>query len=74
MGLDEKEIDRRVRAAAAFAGLEEELLEKSPFDDTQGVQRYIEAVLTQAVEQLHRMRRGQADGATDKTRPSAAAR
>ncbi len=32
MGLDEREIDRRVRASAAFAGLEEDLLEKSPFD------------------------------------------
>jgi energy-coupling factor transport system ATP-binding protein len=41
MGLDEKEIDRRVRAAAAFAGLEEELLEKSPFDLSGGQKRRV---------------------------------
>ena len=38
MGLDEKEIDRRVRAALAFSGLGEELLEKSPFDLSGGPQ------------------------------------
>ena len=41
MGLDEKDIDRRVRAAAAFAGLEEELLEKSPFDLSGGQKRRV---------------------------------
>ena len=41
MGLDEKEIDRRVRAAAAFVGLEEELLEKSPFDLSGGQKRRV---------------------------------
>lgn len=41
MGLDEKEIDRRVRASAAFAGLEEELLEKSPFDLSGGQKRRV---------------------------------
>ena len=30
MGLDEKEIDRRVRAAAYFVGLRDDQLEKSP--------------------------------------------
>ena len=40
-GLDEKEIDRRVRASAAFAGLEEELLEKSPFDLSGGQKRRV---------------------------------
>lgn len=41
MGLDEREIDRRVRASAAFAGLEEELLEKSPFDLSGGQKRRV---------------------------------
>jgi len=41
MGLDEKEIDRRVRSAAAFAGLEEALLEKSPFDLSGGQKRRV---------------------------------
>lgn len=41
MGLDEKEIDRRVCASAAFAGLEEELLEKSPFDLSGGQKRRV---------------------------------
>lgn len=39
MGLDEKEIDERVREAAAFAGLDDELLEKSPFDLSGGQKR-----------------------------------
>ena len=41
MGLDEKEIDRRVRASAAFAGLSEDLLEKSPFDLSGGQKRRV---------------------------------
>jgi len=41
MGLDEKEIDRRVRTALAFAGLGEELLEKSPFDLSGGQKRRV---------------------------------
>ena len=41
MGLDEREIDRRVRSAAAFAGLEEDLLEKSPFDLSGGQKRRV---------------------------------
>ena len=41
MGLDEREIDRRVRASAAFAGLEEDLLEKSPFDLSGGQKRRV---------------------------------
>ena len=32
MGLDEKEIDRRVREAAAFVGLRDDQLDKSPFE------------------------------------------
>ena len=41
MGLDEREIDRRVRDSAAFAGLEEGLLEKSPFDLSGGQKRRV---------------------------------
>ena len=41
MGLDEKEIDRRVRASLAFSGLGEELLEKSPFDLSGGQKRRV---------------------------------
>lgn len=39
MGLEEKEVDRRVRAAAEFAGLEPGLLEKSPFELSGGQKR-----------------------------------
>ena len=39
MGLDEGEIDRRVRQAAAYVGLDESLLEKSPFDLSGGEKR-----------------------------------
>ena len=38
-GLSEEEIDRRVRRAAAYVGLPEELLEKSPFDLSGGEKR-----------------------------------
>ena len=41
MGLDEKEVDRRVRASAAFAGLGEDLLDKSPFDLSGGQKRRV---------------------------------
>ena len=41
MGLDEKEIDRRVREAAQFVGLREELLEKSPFELSGGQKRRV---------------------------------
>ena len=41
MGLSKEEIDRRVRAAAAFAGLSEDLLEKSPFDLSGGQKRRV---------------------------------
>ena len=41
MGLDQEEIDRRVRAAARFAGLDESLLEKSPFDLSGGQKRRV---------------------------------
>ena len=39
MGLDDAEIDRRVRQAAAYVGLDEALLEKSPFDLSGGEKR-----------------------------------
>lgn len=39
MGLDEAEIDRRVRQAAATVGLDESLLDKSPFDLSGGEKR-----------------------------------
>lgn len=41
MGLSEEEIDRRVRRAARFVGLDEELLEKSPFDLSGGQKRRV---------------------------------
>ncbi len=39
MGLSEEEVDQRVRQAAAYVGLPEELLEKSPFDLSGGEKR-----------------------------------
>ncbi len=39
MGLDEEEIRRRVLSAASFAGLRQELLNKSPFDLSGGEKR-----------------------------------
>ena len=41
MGLSKEEIDCRVRDAARFAGLEEHLLEKSPFDLSGGQKRRV---------------------------------
>lgn len=41
MGLDEKEIDRRVRSAVKFTGLSEDYLEKSPFDLSGGEKRRV---------------------------------
>ena len=41
MGLSQEEIDVRVREAAAFTGLEEELLRKSPFDLSGGQKRRV---------------------------------
>ena len=41
MGLDEAEIERRVREAAAFVGLREELLQKSPFELSGGQKRRV---------------------------------
>lgn len=41
MGLPEKEIDRRVREAAHFVGLRDELLERSPFELSGGQKRRV---------------------------------
>ena len=41
MGLDKDEIDHRVRQAAAFVGLKEELLDKSPFELSGGQKRRV---------------------------------
>ena len=41
MGLDEKEIDERVREAAEIVGIPEELFDKSPFDLSGGQKRRI---------------------------------
>ena len=40
-GLDEAEIDRRVKEAAAFVGLSDELLQKSPFELSGGQKRRV---------------------------------
>ena len=41
MGLDEKEIDRRVRSAAYFVGLRDDQLDKSPFQLSGGQKRRV---------------------------------
>lgn len=41
MGLSQEEVDRRVRAAAEFAGLEPDMLEKSPFELSGGQKRRV---------------------------------
>lgn len=41
MGLNEEEVDRRVREAARFVGLKEEQLEKSPFELSGGQKRRV---------------------------------
>lgn len=41
MGLDASEIDRRVRQAAVFAGIDEGMLEKSPFELSGGQKRRV---------------------------------
>ena len=41
MGLDEAEVDRRVREAARFVGLRDEQLEQSPFELSGGQQRRV---------------------------------
>ena len=41
MGINKEEIDRRVRDAARFAGLDDEILNKSPFDLSGGQKRRV---------------------------------
>ena len=41
MGLDEEDIDRRVRSAAAFVGLTKAMLDKSPFELSGGQKRRV---------------------------------
>ena len=41
MGLDEAEVERRVKEAAAFVGLSDELLQKSPFELSGGQKRRV---------------------------------
>lgn len=41
MGLDKDEVDRRVREAASFVGLKDEMLEKSPFELSGGQKRRV---------------------------------
>ncbi len=50
MGLDEAEIDRRVRRAAAFTGLPEEYLERSPFELSGGQKRRVAIAGVMAME------------------------
>lgn len=50
MGLSEDEIDRRVRKAAAFTGIREDMLEKSPFDLSGGEKRRVAIAGVMAME------------------------
>jgi energy-coupling factor transport system ATP-binding protein len=50
MGLDETEIDRRVREAAQFVGLDESLLERSPFELSGGQKRRVAVAGVMAME------------------------
>ena len=50
MGLDEKEIDRRVREAARFVGLDEALLSRSPFELSGGQKRRVAVAGVMAME------------------------
>lgn len=50
MGLDETEIDRRVHEAAKFVGLDEALLERSPFELSGGQKRRVAIAGVMAME------------------------
>lgn len=50
MGLDENEIDRRVRETADLVGIKEEMLEKSPFDLSGGQKRRVAIAGVMAME------------------------
>ena len=53
MGLDEADIDRRVRDAAAFVGLTEAMLDKSPFELSGGQKRRVDDILAR-IQDYHR--------------------
>lgn len=50
MGLEKNEIDKRVRRAASFTGLSEDMLEKSPFDLSGGEKRRVAIAGVMAME------------------------
>jgi len=50
MGLDENEIDIRVRRAAAFVGISDDMLERSPFDISGGEKRRVAIAGVMAME------------------------
>lgn len=50
MGLEKDEIDKRVRRAASFTGLSEDMLEKSPFDLSGGEKRRVAIAGVMAME------------------------
>ena len=50
MGLDDEEIDRRVRMAAEFCGIDEKMLEGSPFDLSGGQKRRVAIAGTIAMQ------------------------
>ena len=50
MGLDEQEVDRRVREAARFVGLDEALLDRSPFELSGGQKRRVAVAGVMAME------------------------
>ena len=50
MGLDEEEITRRVKRAAEFVGLDEALLQKSPFERSGGQKRRVAIAGVMAME------------------------
>ena len=52
MGLNEQEIDERVRRAAEFVGLKPELLEKSPFELSGGEKRRAEICIRDRCDPL----------------------
>ena len=56
MGLDEAEIDRRVKEAAAFVGLSDELLQKSPFELSGGQKRRVAIAGVMAMHPRGRVR------------------
>ena len=50
MGLDDKEVDRRVQEAAKFVGLDQALLQRSPFELSGGQKRRVAVAGVMAME------------------------